>query len=367
MKSYGPAQSVELPTRHDGVGAAWSRFWFTPADPTALHVVRVLTGLLFLFWLLPFAGHVEEFFTFNGWFDREGYLEISRLPPEQRPSHLGWSLLYAVGDDVTLVHAVYLGTIGVLVLFTLGVAPRVMAVLTWVLIVSFVSFLAGPVGRSEDDLFQMLAFYLMVGYVLLGQFTWKLTPLQRILGVTAIPFLGRAPAQEDQSKRPSHAANLALRLFQVNFAMVMVASCFHKMGIGDWWSGVGFWYPLHPPFESKPADIHNAARHAMSLLFVHSLAQYLFVAWQLTFPIWAWRRSTFFRSLLVGGGVIGFLGCIWIYQMPAIGAFYLVGCLAFISSEEWHGVAVKVSKFWQKQGAREMAKASSSSRTPVAV
>lgn len=353
------------PPRQEGFAVGWNRFWFTPADPTALHVVRVLTGLLFLFWLLPFAGSVAEFFSFQGWFDKEAYLEMSRLPPDQRPYHLGWSLLYLVADDVSLVQAVYWGTIGVLVLFTLGVAPRVMAVLTWVLIVSFVSFLAGPVGRSEDDLFQMLALYLMLGYVLLGQFSWDLSPLQRVLGVTAIPFLGKAKGE--QTPQRSYAANLALRLFQVNFAIVMIASCFHKMGIGDWWSGVAFWYPLHPPFETTRADIHNASRNVMSLLFVYSLVQYLFVAWQLTFPLWAWRQNRFFRVLLVGGGILGFVGCTWIYQMPATGAFYLVGCLAFVTAEEWRSFGALLGKVWQKESAGVAARASSPSRTPVAV
>ena len=145
----GDRPTAELPPSGAGFGAGWSRFWFTPADPSALHAVRVLAGLLFLFWLLPFAGNVEAFFSFQGWFDAKGYREMSRelgrFQVSNSPFNFGWSLLYAIGDDVNLVKAVYWGTIGVLVLFTLGFAPRITAVLTWVLIVSFVSFLAGPV------------------------------------------------------------------------------------------------------------------------------------------------------------------------------------------------------------------------------
>jgi hypothetical protein len=239
-----------------------------------------------------------------------------------------------------------------------------MSVLTWVLIVSFVSFLAGPAGRSEDDLFQMLAFYLMIGYLLLGQFSWDMTLAERFLGITEIPFLTKTP----EGKRRSYAANLAVRLFQVNFAIVMLATCFHKMGIGDWWSGVAFWYPLHPPFETKPADIHNAARHMGSLLFFYSLTQYMFVAWQLTFPLWAWKQTGFFRALLVGGGILGFVGAVWMYQMPATGAFYLVGCLAFVTAEEWQRIGAGLHKIWQKDRVAESARTpSSGNRTPVAV
>ena len=337
----------------DDRASAWTRFWFTPADPAGLHAVRVLAGLLFLFWLLPFAGNVETFFSFKGWFDREAYLEMSRLPPEQRPV-LGWSILYAVGDNVGMVQAVYWGTISVLALFTLGIAPRITALLTFVLIASFVSFLDGPVGGSEDGLFVMLAFYLMVGYLLLGQFSQDLTPVERIIGGTVGPFFGKANTEDGKSSAmPSYAANLALRLFQVNFAIVVLTTCMHKLQIGDWWSGVAFWYPLHPPFTTTPANIHKAAEHAMSLLFIYSLTQYLFLAWQLSFPLWAWRQGRFARVLLIGGGLVGFIGALWIYKMPAYGAFYLVGCLAFLTAQEWRKLAAWPGKIWQKDSAAE--------------
>jgi hypothetical protein len=145
-----------------------------------------------------------------------------------------------------------------------------------------------------------------------------------------------------------------------------VASCLHKLQLSDWWSGVAFWYPLHPPFETKHAEYHKAAEHIMSLLFFYSLVEYLFLAWQLTFPLWAWRRGRFFRLLLVGGGVIGFLGCVWIYQMPAVGAFYLVGSLAFLTADEWHRLAAPLAKVWQSDSSIKTAKPSQS-RAPVVV
>jgi hypothetical protein len=376
--STTPAEVSE--SRGRGFAAAWTRFWFTPADATALHAVRVLSGLLFLFWLLPFAGSVEQFFSFDGLFDKQAYLEMSRemgrLPPDQRP-HVGWSVLHLVGDSAGLVQAAYWGTIVVLVLFTLGIAPRVTSVLTYVMIASFVHFLDAPLGMgrsSEESLLVILAFCLMIGYVLLGQFGRDLTLRQRILGTwdSALPFIARLGWTEDNGARrsrggvpASYAANLVLRLFQVNFALMLVVSFFHKLQIGDWWSGVAFWYPLHPPFETKPADIHAAAPYAMSLLFIYSLAQYLCLAWQLTFPLWAWRRNRFCRTLLIGGGIIGFLGCMWIYQAPATAGFVLVGCLAFLTADEWRRFGAVLEKFWQKDNSIAHHRGEES-RTPVA-
>ena len=79
---------------------AWQRVWFSPTAPVGLHVLRVLAGLLFIGWLLPFAGEVEALFGLAGWFDQTAYLEASRLA-EPPPVPLSWSLLYVAGTNPT--------------------------------------------------------------------------------------------------------------------------------------------------------------------------------------------------------------------------------------------------------------------------
>src|SRR5262249_21998532 len=163
-------------------------------------------GLLFIGWLLPFAGQVEAMYGLGGWFDEEAYLLASRLP-EGPPAPLGWSVLYAAGSNGTLLQLFYWGALVVFVLFPLGVATRITRVLTWVMVVSF---LASPATRFEAEyLLGVLAFYLMVGYVLLGQWSGNLTPLGRFVGTrdTLLFGSGVAPGKEF----PSYAANLALR------------------------------------------------------------------------------------------------------------------------------------------------------------
>src|SRR5262249_49058393 len=149
---------------------AWTRFWFTPIPTTGLHCLRVLSGLLFFAWLFSFAGHQESFFSLNGWFDREAHDVVLRRQQLQQgiaPAPIGWSMLYLAGDSLEIFQALYWGSLIVLLLFTLGVATRITGVLTWVIVVSF---LANPATSFEGDyLLNILAFYLMIGYVLLGQ------------------------------------------------------------------------------------------------------------------------------------------------------------------------------------------------------
>src|SRR5262249_9045042 len=76
----------------DRIARAWTRFWFTPVDAIGLHVIRLLAGLLFIAWLLPFAGYLEQFFGINGWLDPKAFTEAARLT--NGAFFPSWSILY---------------------------------------------------------------------------------------------------------------------------------------------------------------------------------------------------------------------------------------------------------------------------------
>jgi hypothetical protein len=344
--------NLALPQK--GIRQAWTEFWLSPVRPTGLHVLRVLAGLVFLSWLLPLAGDFQGFFGAEGWFDRRAYLEASRMEGGP-PTHIGWSLLYPVNSSPALLTAAYWGSILVLVLYTLGLWTRVTAVLAWLIVVSF---LADPAGRFEADFLLVIpAFYLMIGYLLLGQWSRNLSPAERLLGQGDTRLLGRwipvwpnGKGRVSESPAPSYAANLALRLFQVHFAVIVVVSALDKLQHMDWWSGVAFWYPQHSPFETTFADVQAAAKNAGALLFVLSLAQYLVLAWQLAFPFFAWRPR--WRLVLLGGAVIGWLGCIFLYRLPLFGPFYVLGCVSYVTAAEWQWVARLWSQVFDRTAGR---------------
>jgi hypothetical protein len=306
--------------------SAWSRFWFTPIAPTGLHAVRILSGLLFLAWLLSFLGHQAAFFSLNGWIDTEALHKMIRQP-ELAPAPIGWSILYLAGDNPDWLPAIYWGSILVLALFTLGVATRITGVLTWVVVVSFV---ANPATSFEADyLLAILAFYLMIAYLLTGQWNGNLSIPERILGSND-HLLYRL----HRDVQPSCAANCVLRLMQIHLAIILVTSGLHKLQLADWWAGVAFWYPLHPPFQTTAESLRREMPNANATLFFLSLAQYLVLAWQIGFPLFAWRAG-WWRALLLGGAAIGWLGLIFIYRLPLFGPFVFVGCVSFLRPEEW--------------------------------
>jgi hypothetical protein len=326
--------SIALP--EGGFRQAWATFWFSAVDAIGLHRLRLLAGLLFIAWLLPLGGQLEAFFGMAGWADREYYIEISRIP--NVPPVPMWSILYWIGTSSALLRTIYWLAIAVFALFALGLWTRITAVLTWVFVVSF---LASPAaGYEADSLLGLLAFYLMIGYLLLGQWSGPKTPANRLLGFTSPWFSKLLGGKLRDEEQPSYAANLTLRLLQVHFAVVIVASGLHKLQMGDWWRGMALWYPLHNPFEATQESLTNEQTSITAHLFLLSLAQYLMLAWELAFPIVAWRKN--WRVVLLGGAVIGCLGSYFIFKLPLFGPIYLLGCLSFLTAAEWHWISDKL-------------------------
>jgi hypothetical protein len=227
-------------------------------------------------------------------------------------------------------------SLGVLALFTLGVWTRVTGVLTWVVVASFI--INPAISYDADYLLIILAFYLMIGYLLLGQWSGKLSLLGRLLGSRDSLLLGlgrrsNRPGDVRGNRPESYAANLVLRLLQVHFAVVICVSGLHKLQFGDWWSGVAFWYPLHPPLEATAEKLLAESAHATSYLFMMSLAEYIALAWQIGFPLFAWRPR--WRPVLLAGAVVGWAGSAFLFQQPLFGPVFFIACLTYVAPAEW--------------------------------
>ena len=328
MRTDSPAISVEERAPATGLLGAWTRFWFTPTSPVGLHWLRVLSGLLFLSWLLPLTGERAALFGLNGWFDKAAHLEASRLQGGP-PVPIGWSLLYTE-PNAAAVEVIWWLSIAVLVLFTLGVATRITGVLTWLVVVSF---LASPVSQADTDyVLPILALYLAIGYLLLGFWHRRLSIVERILGPRQGGVLAMLGSRDDQAT-PSYAAHLAIRLMQVHFAIIVVSSGLHKLQLGDWWRGAAYWYPLHPALEMTAAKLRAEQPAANFILFCLSVASYVAIAWQLAFPVFAFRRR--FRPLLLVGAASAFLGAVFMFSELTFGPAYAIFCLSYLSADEW--------------------------------
>ena len=115
----------------DLVGAArrgWGAFFFSPADPTAVGLIRVAVGLLAFWSLLVFGLDLHDYFGADGW------AEPSAIRMTQGP--MVWTFWYLVPDD--WLRLVWCGCLLVLGLYAVGLFSRLTAVLSWVIVVSTV-------------------------------------------------------------------------------------------------------------------------------------------------------------------------------------------------------------------------------------
>jgi hypothetical protein len=317
--------SVEpVPTTEGGWFAAWTRFWFRPSDTAALAVLRVLTGTLVQLWILSHTWSVQAFFGLDGWIDQQAYQDLARIPEEQAP---GWSLVYLTRDHPALLTVFHWGAGAVSFLFALGVCTRLTGILTWVAVASFT---ANPTIETDAEVFLvLLTFYMMVAHVLQGLQRPGLSVFERITG--GLPqWLSRGKKPEAEG---SVGANVGIRLLQVHFAIAVAVGALHKLQMGEWWSGVAFWYHLYPARETTLSMAQEYASRPQAFMAVLSVSAYAVLAWQLAFPFFAWRPR--WRWLLVGGGIVGWLGAAFLYKVPLLGPVYFVCCLAYVTAEEW--------------------------------
>lgn len=324
--SVSDETSWSIPATMRRWAGAWAAFWFTPTSPVGMHAVRFMTGLLLMFWLAPMAGQYGSLFGY-GWVDRQAYLEMQSLPGGT-PFPVGrWSLVFLVGANPAALALLFWGTLAVFGLFTLGIATRVTGVLTWILVVSNI---ANPALHYDVDyLLVVVTFYLMVGYLLFDQWSGTPTLVGRAFGSSTFltPFRTAAP------ETPSYAAALTVRLLQVHFVIVILSAAFHKTQSAEWWTGAAFWYWLNRPETLDIEKLRAMRPFANTTLAFLSLATYATLAWQFTFPLFAFRPS--WRPLLLGGAILGWLGLTFIFGLPYFGPLYMILCLNFLTPPEW--------------------------------
>jgi hypothetical protein len=134
-----------------GFARGWSRFFFLPADPTPLGLIRVAVGLL-AFWSLFVIGlDLDAYLGSKGWTNAVDAYRT--LPP------FAWSIWFYVPD--AMLRPVWLVALGVFALMTVGLFSRTTSVLAWVVIVSTVR--RAPVAVfGFDQILSTLALYVAV-------------------------------------------------------------------------------------------------------------------------------------------------------------------------------------------------------------
>ena len=310
--------------------AAWTDFWFRPADPATLAWLRFLTGAMTLYTHAVWSLRLEEFFAPDGWLPPQFVADLRGGTPD-------WSLWWLVPDGwLWPVHAACLL---VLLCYCVGFLTPLTSKLAFGIVVSYAHRV--PLATfGLDQISGFLTLYLAFapcGSV--GSVDWL---LRRRREAKAALASGRRP--RFRVARPSSAARLATRLIQAQLCVLYTYAGLAKLKGEAWWDGSAIWM--------AGANLEYQSGSLLWLAWARPLADFLThatVVWELSFWALVWHRRLRPYVLAVGTamhlGIGAFLG-MWTFGLVmaiAYQAFVPAAVVRRAAAAVWRRVPVPKS------------------------
>ena len=280
---------------------AWNRFWFTPADPALLGLLRILVGGMLFYTHLVWSLELTTFFG-NG---SESLLPSGYRGSSEQASFL-WSHFDWIGSE--FLWPVHIAGLIVFAMFTLGLFTRVTGILSALLLISYANRSFGT-QFGLDQINGFMAFYLAVGPS--GQFMsldrWR---------------LGRR--QKSQAVKSSTLANVSIRLMQVHLCVVYLFAGMGKLQGDMWWNGQAIWGAV-ANYEYQTIDLTWLSEH----MWLVNLVTYSALIWEVTYPFLIWPKLT--RPIFITMAILVHLGIGLSMGMLTFGLIMVFANLSFLN------------------------------------
>ncbi len=319
---------------------AWDRFWFRPADPLPLGVIRALSGAVILYIHLIYSLDLLDLVGKHAWIDTDPIaflrLEFPFYSPATDwgdPAAAGpyangmplWSIWFHVSDPLG-VWVVHVTLLSCMFLFTIGFATRITGFVTWAAIIGFAHRLPTFVF-GMDSIMAILAFYLMIGP------SGATLSVDNAIARRWARRHGRTPPQT----KPLASANFTLRLMQVHFCIIYLASGLSKLQGPTWWNGNALWgtmanysfAPMHWP--AYQAFLVYLCQHRVLWEVITTGGSYFTLALEIGFPFLIWRPSL--RWLMICLSVLLHTGIGLIMGLSTFSLCMMCLLLAFVPAE----------------------------------
>jgi len=279
---------------------AWNAFWFTPADPLPLAVIRIATGALLAWSSVVWLSDAPAFFGNDAWLRPEDVWRMNDQPWQ-------WSWYFAAP---AATRALTLVTLVAAVCLMLGLAMPLAAAVSLAGLVSAAN--RAPLNVfGLDDTLGMLLVPLVIG------------PSGAVVSLDAVLRRGNAHA--------STRANIALRLLQIHLCVVYFFSGSGKLLGASWWEGTALWGAIANG-QYRTLDLTGLARHPL-VVDALTLAT---LFWELGYAALVWPRLT--RPLVLAMAVPVHLGIGLAMGMMEFGLAMLVANLAFVPAAAFRGL-----------------------------
>lgn len=285
----------------------WSRFWFTPADPTVLGLIRLLVGGMLVYTHLIWGLDLPAFLGADGW-------NSSVLLEEIQDGMIAPSFWWYVADEWMLtVHCV---CIGILVLFWMGAATRITSVLSLAITISY-CYRAYMANFGLDQLNAVMCLYLCIG------------PSGAALSIDCLvrdwwERRSRSPVRQQRATRAnkSSAAGLAIRLIQIHFCVIYIYAGLSKLQGPAWWSGEAVWLAF-ANLEYQSVDMTWVAWYP----WIAEVLTHTTIIWEVSFAALIWVRPV--RPYVLVVGFLLHLGIGAMMGMWTFGLIMIFGHVAF--------------------------------------
>lgn len=281
-------------------GASWTRFWFSPRNPSTVCGLRIVVGLLAAYFVLSHTADLQTWFGPDGILNSQAIAQLddaSIAPGTYHLSYLHWA------NTPTRLWALHAMGLLVIASFVLGLWTRVTSIGALIVVLAYVH--RGPLltGQFEPVLTMLLAYLCLAPT---GSY-WSLDAWRA--GNPAVP--------------PSWTANVAVRLIQVHLAGFSVLTGLNMLAADAWWAGEAMWW-LAARSETRLVDVSNWIPN----MLVINAWTHVTVAYLLVFGILIWNRLA--RPILLILGVPIWIGLALTSGLVAWCVAMCVASLAFV-------------------------------------
>jgi hypothetical protein len=254
----------------DAFGRGWTRFWFTPSDPSMLCAMRLLVGVVVVYL------HATLSWDLIAFFGPEGLLPAAEIAPLEADTI---SYLNYLSEPAQL-WAVHLVGLAILLLFTAGFWTRLTSVLALVVFLSDVNRAPMIAGRTES-VTAMLMCYLC------------LAPCGQRFSIDEL--IARRTGRTRGGS--STMSTIATRLIQIHLALLVAMMGLSQLSSEVWWMGTAMWW-LASRGESRLVDLTWMASYPKLInVWTHAV-----IFFELSFPVLIWVPLA--RPLLLAAGVL---------------------------------------------------------------
>ncbi|MCE9547456.1 MAG: hypothetical protein K8T25_18445 [Planctomycetia bacterium] len=312
----------------DRFGRGWNRFWYQPSDPYVLGALRMMTGLLALYFVLSFTPDLIRLFGDGGLLpnsvSEHWYMEANSNG--LNPTRLSFLSHLHTTNELYAGHAI---AAAVLVLMTVGLFSRVTTVLGLYVVLSYIH--RGPqLATQVEAVLAILMFYLCFGP------TGKAMSIDRWL---AVRRARKNPAALAQLNRKYFSATIVTRLIQIHLALgclmmglsqlrgVMVINPTTGLEWQDpWGAGMAVWWMIARP-ESRWLNMTWLRNWPLLVnAWTHAI-----IFFELAFPVLIWNKLA--RPLMLLSALLIWGSLALISGIAPFCAAMLIGSLAFVSPE----------------------------------